>query len=132
MNCTMRTFLLLCAAILLLISQLSRAGECPMNVQKIKAGTNSPCDAWIVSEPTMQKIMQTDEQLELQKKLQLQMEHLRTLDQKEIEYYKVQSQSVQAKLEKEDGRRFWSNLGYFTLGVVLTGVAAKAAIESTR
>ena len=54
------------------------------------------------------------------------------LSEREVEYYKSKSTSTRKELEKSDNKRFWTNLGHFALGVVLTGIAAKAAIESTK
>lgn len=108
------------------------SADCIQNVTKVKSGTIAPCDGWHVSEPTMQDIMKDKDQLELQKKLQLQMEHLRKLDLQELEYYQMQSKNNQKALEKSEQQKFWSNIGMFALGVVVTGFAAKVAIESTK
>lgn len=105
---------------------------CPNNVQKIKAGEASPCNAWIVSEPTMQKMAKTDEELEKTKKLVQAQEHLQKLSNAEIEFYKQRSRAQQKELEKAEIKSFWKTTGAFALGVVLTGLAAKAAIEATR
>lgn len=118
-------------AFILTLCFIVPAFACP-NVSKVKSGAVAPCNGWHVSEPTMQEIMKNEEQLELQKKLQLQMEYLRKLDMQEIDYYKAQSKANQKALEKSESQKFWVGVGAFTLGVVLTGLAAKAAIESTR
>jgi hypothetical protein len=102
------------------------------NATKVKTGTPAPCEGWHVSEPTMQNIMKNEEQLELQKKLQSQLEHLRKLDAQEIEFYRTQSKNNQKALDKSEQQKFWVGAGAFALGVILTGIAAKAAIESTR
>jgi hypothetical protein len=99
--------------------------ECPKNVQKVDS-------CWIVSEPQMQNFAKMDDELELQKKLQLQQEHLIKLNNAEIEYYKKQSNDNAKALQKSESQKFWLGVGAFALGVVLTGVAAKAAIEATK
>lgn len=104
---------------------------CP-NVQKIKTGTSSPCDGWLVSEPKMQELAKTTDELELSKKLILAQEHLRTLDVAEIEFYKQKTKEANKKLEREELKRTFQTVGAFVLGVVVTGFAAKAAIEAAR
>lgn len=105
---------------------------CPNNVQKIKVDERSVCNGWLVSESTMQKIAKTDEELEKTKKLVLAQEHLQKLSNAEIEFYKQRSKAQQRELEKAEIKSFWKTTGAFALGVVLTGLAAKAAIEATR
>lgn len=126
----MKTFLFSCCILLFLVTQCAEAA-CT-NVQKIKAGTPAPCDGWIVSEPQMKDFAKQTDQLEIQKNIHKVNEQLIRLSETEIAYFKRQSQVRAKELEKAPTRQFWSNIGYFTLGVVLTGVAAKAAIESSR
>lgn len=105
---------------------------CPQNVQKVTTGTPAPCPGWHVSDRTMQNIARTDEELEKHKKLVQSMEHLRKLDLDEIEHYKKHSREAHEALSLSERQKLWVGIGAFALGVVLTGVAAKAAIESTR
>jgi hypothetical protein len=128
----MRIFLYGLFVLILVHFFLAPAFSCPQNVQKVKSGTTTNCDGWLVSEPKMQEFSKQHDELELRRKLQLQQEHLRKLDLEEIEYYKLKNKHTQSALEKSESQKFWSNIGMFSLGVVLTGVAAKAAIEATR
>lgn len=105
---------------------------CEKNVQIIKTGTPAPCDGWIVTPDTMQKFAQTADELELSRKLVLAQDHLRKLDLEEIEHYKTQSKEGQKALSQSKSQQVWIGAGAFLLGVVVTGVAAKAAIEATR
>lgn len=72
----MKFFFAGCIILLLALAQIARADdfECPKNVQKVLKGATSPCNGWHVSEPKMQEIMKDEEQLDLQKKLQLQQD----------------------------------------------------------
>lgn len=105
---------------------------CEKNVQHITKDSPSPCTAWIVDENQMQTFAKQTDQLELSRKLNETNTELLKLSEREMEYYKKKAQDKSAELDKADSRRFWTNLGHFALGVVLTGVAAKAAIESTK
>lgn len=126
----MRTLAFLLAILLLLLTQLAKA--CPMNVQKISEGDKAPCSGWVVSNNQMQEFTRTDEQLELHKKLVETHKQLQKLSEAEIAFYKRRSEAQEKALSQSENKRFWLTAGAFALGVVLTGVAAKAAIESTR
>lgn len=107
------------------------AFACP-NVQRIKNGTSSPCDGWLVQDSTMQTFAKTADELELTKKLVQAQEHLQKLSNAEIDFYKQRTKRTEKALSQSETQKFWVAAGAFALGVVLTGVAAKAAIESTR
>jgi hypothetical protein len=106
--------------------------DCPKNVQKLSEGSSAPCTGWLVSEPKMQDITKSTDELELTKKLVQSQEQLIKLSDAEIEFYKRRSVSQQEELNKAEIRQFWATAGAFALGVVLTGIAAKAAIEAAR
>ncbi len=108
------------------------AQACPKNVQTIKTGATSICDGWLVSEPKMQELAKQADELELSKKLILAQEHLRTLDVKEIEFFKKRSEAGEKALAQSNAQKVLIGIGAFALGVVVTGIAAKAAIEATR
>lgn len=119
-----------CVIILVILSNLARA--CDVDVKPIKSGTTVHCDAWIVKDSQMKEFAKTDDKLIKTETLLEQHKQYLKLSNEEIEHYKVQSQSRGKELDKAETKRFWSNLGHFALGVVLTGVAAKAAIEVTK
>lgn len=105
---------------------------CSKNVQKLKTGTSSPCDGWLVSEPKMQELAKNADELELSRKLILAQTHLQKLSGEEIEFFRKRSSASEKALSQLESQRFWIGLGAFALGVVVTGFAAKAAIEATR
>lgn len=105
---------------------------CDKNVLKVSVGNPAPCEGWHVSPNQMQKFHKAMEQKPVQVDINKVNEQLLKLSEVEIEYYKQKNKSQVKELDKAETRRFWSNVGMFTLGVVLTGVAAKAAIESSK
>lgn len=117
--------------LLILIAFSATAQACP-NIQKLKTGTTSPCDGFFVSSDKMQELAKNADELELSRKLVLAQEHLRKLDLGEIEHYKSQSKAAHKALSQSNAQKVWLGIGAFALGVVVTGFAAKAAIESTR
>lgn len=104
---------------------------CP-NVVRINTGTSSPCDGWLVSEPQMQDFAKTDDKLKLEQEMSQLNKQLLSLSAAEIEFYKERAKSQSKELEKAETRQWLSTAGAFALGVVLTGIAAKAAIEVAR
>jgi hypothetical protein len=126
----MKLFAITLAVFLLLLSQLSRA----QNVSKVPKGTTLTTteDVWIVKDSQMQEFAKTHDKLELTEKLVKTNEQLLKLSDTEMEFYKRRSQSQAKELDKAESRRFWATAGAFALGVVLTGVAAKAAIEASK
>lgn len=118
------------ALLLLLISEYSRA-ECP-NVVRINTGTVSPCNGWLVSENQMQEFARNSDKLANEQGISQLNKQLLSLSAAEIEFYRNRSKSQSKELEKSESRRFWATAGAFALGVIITGVAAKAAIESAK
>jgi len=108
------------------------AYSCPNNVQKVKSGTIANCDGWLVSEPAMQDFAKTDEKLEKSAKLILEQEYLQKLTEAEVDFYKKRSTEVEKALSQSERQKFWIGIGTFALGVAITGIAAKAAIESVK
>lgn len=102
------------------------------NVTKVAQGNPAPCNGWHVSESQMQDFAKQTDQLQIQKDVHKVNEQLIRLNEREIDYYKQKSKSQSLELEKGESRRMWATAGAFVLGVVLTGVAAKAAIEATK
>lgn len=123
---------LLILVILVTLAMQGKLFACDHNVKKIKTGTSSPCDGWIVSEPKMQELAKTTDELELSKKLILAQEHLRTLDVAEIEFYKKRNKATEKALSQSEMQKTLVGIGAFALGVIVTGFAAKAAIEATK
>jgi hypothetical protein len=116
----------------LLVPALVFGQACPQNVTKAKPGAVVQCDSWIVSEPQMQDFARTDDKLKVEETRGLTLEKLRVLDAQEVDFYKARADKLHKENQSLDNKRFWSNLGFFVLGIVLTGVAAKAAIESAK
>lgn len=128
----MKLIIVIWCILLLLFATISPSFACDKNVTKVAQGNPAPCSGWHVSEPQMQDFAKQTDQLQLAKDMNKVNEQLIRLNETEIEYFRNKSVVRGKELEKAETRRFWSNLGYFALGVVLTGVATKAAIESAK
>lgn len=95
------------------------------NAVKVKKGDPSPFDGAVITEETLDKLVKSDKKV-------LKLEQLRLLEQEKTDIYKNRLNTAEKELSKAERRKFWSNAGHFVLGVLLTGIAAKAAIESSR
>jgi lipopolysaccharide export LptBFGC system permease protein LptF len=98
----------------------------------LKKGDTAPFEGVLVDAPQMKEFRQINEDkknLELQN---LKLKDLALINEERVELYRVQSELLNKELSKAETRSFWKSIGYFALGVVVTGMAAKVAIESTR
>lgn len=102
------------------------------DVVKLNKGDPAPFRGALFSETKTNEIRKNDEQRKLLIKENLTLKDLRVLESEKLDIYKKRLYNTEKELSKSNSRRFWSNTGYFILGVVITGFAAKAAIESTR
>jgi hypothetical protein len=116
----------------LLLALLLTNNAFAQNVRRINVGEPAQFNGWLVTDKVMQEATKQKDELELKDKKILQLEHLRVLDIGDIEHYKVRSNQLAKQLDKENTKRYVIGTGAFILGVLLTGIAAKAAIESTK
>lgn len=130
MNFQMKLLLFLLAILLLVISNLTHA--CSQNVKWTQTGTVLECDAWVVKDSQMQKFDKAVKSQEIYEKLNEANNQLLKLSEAEMEMYKRQSQSAHKRAEQAENKSYWVGIGAFALGVVLTGIAAKAAIEASK
>lgn len=98
----------------------------------IKEGDTAPMDGILVSSERMKQFRQTNEDYKLLKLENLKLKDLSEINDQRIVLYKDHVKQVTDDLSRSERRRFWTNVGYFALGVVVTGFAAKVAIESSR
>lgn len=120
--------------IIALLFSVPGFADCEKSVTKEPAGTTIKlnCDVWIVTEDKMQEFARTDDKLKAEQGISQLNKQLLSLSAAEVEFYKSRSKSQSKELEQSESRRFWSTAAGFTLGVILTGIAAKAAIEATK
>ena len=95
------------------------------NAIKIKKGEKASFSGALVKEETLDRLIKSDKKV-------LVLEQLRLIDEQKVDIYKDRLLNTEKELSKSNRRKFWSNIGYFTLGVIITGLAAKTAIESAR
>ena len=98
----------------------------------LKKDQPAPFDGVLSDSAQMKEFRQINETNKLLDKQVLELKDLSLLKDEKIEIYKSSLEQANTKLEKNEKYTFWSNIGYFALGVIVTGVAAKAAIEATR
>lgn len=117
---------------LILITSAANSADCTRNASKLESGAVAPCSGWLFSPSYTQETAKNIELIQ-NKEQQIQaLGKLQVLTESEVEFYKVRSQNLAKEYSKAENKAFWSNLGFFALGVVITGIAAKTAIESTK
>jgi hypothetical protein len=116
----------------LFLALLVTTNALAQSVQKLDKGTPAPFSGWLITEKVAETSARNVDLLEAKEKQILKLEHLRVLDAGDMEHYKQRSKDLQKQLHKQETKQYWTNAGAFALGVLLTGLAAKAAIESTK
>jgi hypothetical protein len=116
----------------LILMLLVLSNALAQSVQKLDKGTPAPFSGWIITDKIAQDSARNVDLLEAKEKQILKLEHLRVLDAGDMEHYKQRSKHIEEQLHKQETKQYWANAGAFALGVILTGLAAKAAIESAR
>lgn len=91
----------------------------------IKKGEAAKFDGVLITEEKAQELHKAEKKV-------LALSDLRLTDQKLIEYYKDESELRQTELKQERLSSHVKAIGFFILGSLLTGLAAKVAIESTK
>jgi hypothetical protein len=98
----------------------------------LREGENAPYTGVLVTEERMKKFRQINEEKKVAEKLNIELSDLNELKDRKIKLYKDELVSTNKEFTKHKTKSFFYNIGYFALGVLITGFAAKAAIESTR
>lgn len=101
-------------------------------VVKIQQGEPAPFTGAILDNEELNRYRQLDEKDAVREAQVKNLNDLRIIQDERIEFYQLQVKEVRKELLKSESSRWLTNIGYFVLGVAITGFAAKAAIESTR
>jgi hypothetical protein len=95
-------------------------------------GQTAPFDGILSDSDQMKKYRTINEEKKLLDKEVIKLRDLNLTKDERMKLYKEEAADWKQQYRKEQVKGFWSKVGYFTLGVLVTGVAAKAAIEATR
>jgi len=98
----------------------------------LKKGDQAPFDGILSNQEQMAKFRKTDEQNKLLEQQNIKLKDLADISDQRIELYKQEVKTVREDLSSSQRKTFWSSVGFFALGAVITGLCAKVAIESTR
>lgn len=101
-------------------------------LEKLEKGQTAPFTGVLVDAKQMKKFRQVNEEKKLLDKKNIKLKDLNVLKDQKIELYKKEITQTHKELTRYKTKTFFTNAGYFALGVILTGFAAKTAIESTR
>lgn len=128
MNLPLRIIALFIAFLIWLHASQANA----QNAVKLSQGSTAPYTGWLFTESAAQEVAKDKLLLKNKEEQILRFELIRALSDTEIEFYKQKNKALVKEANAQDSRRFWSTAGGFFLGVVLTGIAAKAAIEASK
>lgn len=115
--------------IFLLVSNVCYSNE---SMKVVKKGEVASFDGVLVSKEQMEEFRRINEENKLLKEKVLTLENIVKIDELKLKYYADELTATRSLLIAEQANDFWAKAGYFALGVIVTGVAAKSAIESTR
>jgi hypothetical protein len=120
--------------IIILICLIFITTECvkAQTLVKLEKDTPAPFTGVLVDQTQMKEFRAIDTRLKLMETQNSSLKELNLRLEDRITYYRKESSSRDAELTRVKFKSFWTNVGYFTLGVLITSFAAKAAIESTR
>jgi len=98
----------------------------------LNKGQVAPYEGILVDAEQMKefrKINEDKKSLELEN---LKLKDLSIINDQRIDLYKTEVKRVTEDLSRSEKKAFWQSAGTFVLGVIVTGFAAKVAIEATR
>jgi hypothetical protein len=98
----------------------------------VEKDTPAPFKGVLVDDLQMKQFRLINEQKKNLEKQNLKLKDLQLVNEGRIDLYKDEAKHYQTQMRKERSKAFWGKVIYFSLGVVVTGIAAKAAIEATR
>lgn len=114
--------------LLFLLSFNCLAGE----IVQLNKGDAAPFKGALVAPKQMNKFRKINEENKLLKKKTTKLQDLALVKERKFKIVADESAHYQKLYRRQQVKTFWSNVGYFVLGVAVTGFAAKAAIEATR
>jgi hypothetical protein len=99
---------------------------------KLDEGQKAPFAGILSDSEQMKTFRKTNEELKLTKKQNITLKELAVVQERQAKLYKEESDAYRTQLRREQVKSFWAKVGYFALGVLVTGLAAKTAIEASR
>jgi len=118
--------------LLLLTFLLSSINISFAEMTALNKGDTAPYQGVLIDSEQMKefrKINEDKKSLELEN---LKLKDLSLINDQRIELYKTEVKQVREDLSRSEKKAFWQSAGTFVLGVLVTGFAAKVAIEATR
>lgn len=114
--------------IVIIFSFSSFAGQ----LTKLQKGDKAPYDGILADSKQMKNFRKIEEERKLLELKNIKLSELGKIKDNKIDLYQKDLSNTHKEFAKYKTKTFFTNTGYFVLGVILTGFAAKAAIESTR
>lgn len=106
----------------ILISLIISTNSLAQDAVKIEKGEPAKFSGILLTKERAEKAMKAEKKSIVLSDLAITQEEI-------TEYYKGQAREYRKKLRNEEFRSFWVGVGYFTLGVLVTGFAFKVTHE---
>lgn len=122
--------------VLLLVLNQTGFADCPQDIQEVHKGETVNCDGLLFSPEASKKVDEIVQDAKYYKELadkliqrkELTDKELNVLDQR-LKLYQDQSRLLADQLTKNENNDKWEKIGYFSLGVLATGLSVYAATQ---
>ena len=101
-------------------------------LEVVKKGQKAPYSGLLADKKQMEQFREINEKKKLLEKQNIELKDLALTKDQRIKFHQENADFYKQELRKQESRTFWAKVGYFALGVVVTGIAAKTAIEASR
>lgn len=101
-------------------------------LKTLNKGDIAPFKGVLVDQKQMKEFRKINEKNMLLKKQTVTLKDLAFVKDQKIEYFKNETTEWKSRYRREQFWCFWEKTGFFVLGVVLTGAAAKYTIETLK
>jgi hypothetical protein len=85
-----------------------------------------------MTEDTLNDLVKSDKKRIITEKQNVALKDLQLVLEERIDFHQGVAKEYRTELQKSEIKRFWTNIAYFGLGVLLTGAAFKVTLEATK
>ena len=119
------------ALILTLIILTTNISTSLAQAKVLTKGTPAPYTGVLIENTSFNNLVKSEKQLKVVEKQNIVLKDLRIVLEERVDYHQGVAKGYRTELQRSEIKRFWTNMAYFGLGVLMTGVAFKVALEIT-
>lgn len=106
--------------------------SCRADIVLLKKGESAPFEGALVDQAQMKEFRENKVQLDLEVKQNTALKELNLRLDEKIDYHKAETRALEKTLSEVKFKSHMTNIGYFVLGVALTSLATKFAMETVK